>query len=107
MIHLITGKIDGNGIDVVTLDGEPLDVTPSLRLRKHSPTGFAWGYGGSGPAQLALAILLKVVSESEALKWYGVFKWRVIAAIPMGNEFSISIDIAEELARYEREEGSR
>ena len=23
----------------------------------HSPTGFNWGYGGSGPADLALAIL--------------------------------------------------
>lgn len=25
----------------------------------HSPCGFAWGYGGSGPAQLALAIMVK------------------------------------------------
>ena len=29
-----------------------------LELRNHSPAGFAWGYAGSGPAQLALAILL-------------------------------------------------
>lgn len=28
-----------------------------LEIRSHSPTGFEWGYGGSGPAQLALAIL--------------------------------------------------
>lgn len=33
----------------------PLD--PKLKLVNHSPTGFSWGYGGSGPAQLALAIL--------------------------------------------------
>ena len=26
-------------------------------IRNHSPSGFNWGYGGSGPAQLALAIL--------------------------------------------------
>jgi len=26
-------------------------------LVNHSPTGFEWGYAGSGPAQLALAIL--------------------------------------------------
>lgn len=25
---------------------------------KHSPTGFAWGYGGSGPAELARCILI-------------------------------------------------
>jgi len=35
-----------------------LDPRPSLQLRKHSPDGFEWSYGGSGPAQLALAILL-------------------------------------------------
>ena len=33
----------------------------ALRLRldlfNHSPTGFEWGYAGSGPVQLALAIL--------------------------------------------------
>jgi hypothetical protein len=28
-----------------------------LDLFNHSPTGFEWDYGGSGPAQLALAIL--------------------------------------------------
>lgn len=27
-----------------------------LNLRNHSPDGFEWGYGGSGPAQLALAM---------------------------------------------------
>jgi len=35
--------------------GKPLD--PRFDLRSHSPTGFEWGYGGSGPSQLALAIL--------------------------------------------------
>lgn len=33
----------------------PLD--PRRDLFNHSPAGFEWGYGGSGPAQLALAIL--------------------------------------------------
>jgi len=27
----------------------------SLELVNHSPSGFEWGYGGSGPAQLALS----------------------------------------------------
>ncbi len=35
-----------------------LDPEPSRKIRNHSPDGFEWGYGGSGPAQLALAILL-------------------------------------------------
>src|ERR1700730_15231398 len=33
----------------------PLELR--LDLFNHSPTGFEWGSGGSGPAQLALAIL--------------------------------------------------
>lgn len=38
------------------------EITPerSLSLRLHSPDGFGFGYTGSGPAQLALAILLDV-----------------------------------------------
>lgn len=34
-------------------------------LFNHSPTGFEWGYEGSGPAQLALAIL------ADTLRWDG------------------------------------
>ena len=54
-------------VDRLTIDGtsekreiviEPLDATASLKVRKHSPDGFEWGYSGSGPAQLALAILM-------------------------------------------------
>lgn len=38
--------------------GHALNPARSLKVWNHSPTGFEWGYGGSGPAQLALAILL-------------------------------------------------
>ena len=31
-------------------------LNPRRDLVDHSPTGFEWGYGGSGPAQLALAL---------------------------------------------------
>ena len=37
-----------------------------LAVRNHSPTGPAGGYGGSGPTQLALAILLAVTDEATA-----------------------------------------
>jgi hypothetical protein len=33
-------------------------LNDSLNIRNHSPTGFEFGYAGSGPAQLALAILV-------------------------------------------------
>lgn len=38
-------------------NGAPLFPNRSQRIVNHSPDGFEWGYGGSGPAQLALAIL--------------------------------------------------
>lgn len=66
---------------VVTVNGELLDLR--LDLQNHSPTGFDWGYCGSGPAQLALAILADHLGDSEqALNLYQRFKWSVIAELP-------------------------
>ena len=50
---------------VVTKDGKPLSPAPSQKVCNHSPDGFQWGYGGSGPAQLALALLLDVTGNAE------------------------------------------
>jgi hypothetical protein len=50
--------IFGDGYDTVLVNDEPLPLEPSLKVFNHSPSGFSWGYGGSGPAQLALALLL-------------------------------------------------
>src|SRR5439155_2970286 len=52
-----------NGITEVSVNGVPLN--PRLDLRKHSVTGFEWGYGGSGPAQLALALLADHLANDE------------------------------------------
>ena len=54
-------------------------LKPRLDVVNHSPAGFAWGYGGSGPAQLALALLLDAglrPRQTEAL--HQQFKWDVI-----------------------------
>ena len=75
---LIVGEV-GRG---VTFGGEPLEPAESLAIRNHSPTGFAWGYGGSGPAQLALSILLRVTDRAEAERFYQAFKWECIAVLP-------------------------
>lgn len=49
----------------------------------HSPTGFEWGYGGSGPADLALNILLKFgCTRAEAEILHQEFKWKYIAGLP-------------------------
>ncbi len=43
-----------------------LSPKKSLKVRNHSPSGFNWGYSGSGPAQLSLAILLDLHPEKGA-----------------------------------------
>jgi hypothetical protein len=70
----------GDGDYPVWVDGQPLGLR--LDLANKSPTGFAWGYLGSGPAQLALALLADCVGDELALKHYQTFKERVVAQLP-------------------------
>lgn len=64
----------------VTVDGRLLQ--PRLDLFRHSPTGYEWGYRGSGPAQLALAILAHHLGDDErAVKLHQEFKRTVIAGL--------------------------
>lgn len=59
-----------------------LSPTESQAIINHSPDGFNWGYGGSGPAQLALALLLQTTgSRKTATRYYQDFKWDVIAKL--------------------------
>lgn len=68
-----------------------LRLEPSLAVRSHSPTGFSWGYGGSGPAQLALAILLDYYGDTDfALKYYQSFKWIAVAKWPASQDWAIT-----------------
>ena len=63
---------------LVMVNGGPLN--PRLDLWNHSPTGFEWGYGGSGPAQLALAILADHLNDDEeAVRLHQDFKREVVA----------------------------
>lgn len=64
----------------VTVDGEPLDCR--YDLLSASPSGFEWGYGGSGPAQLAIAILAHAYDDEFAQESYQEFKHGVVATLP-------------------------
>lgn len=75
----------------VYIDGDRIDPAHSQSLRNHSPDGFSWGYGGSGPAQLALAILLRFVAPEEAQQLYQGFKFGVIAGLPQDADFDLPI----------------
>lgn len=74
----------------VYLDGKRLDPRVSQYLINHSPDGFNWGYCGSGPAQLALSVVLALTGKSAG---YQEFKNTVIAGIPQGKDFDISFKL--------------
>lgn len=74
------GLAFGSHYDAVTVDGKPLTPERSLRVFPHSPDGFSWGYGGSGPSQLALAILLEAgCSDEQAVRLHQQFKADFVA----------------------------
>jgi hypothetical protein len=84
-----TTDTDKNGgrVVVVTKNGFPkiLDPKPSQKLWNHSPNGFNWGYAGSGPAQLALAILLDVTGDKAlSSRLHQAFKSEIVSTWPAG-----------------------
>ena len=73
---------DGCAVDVEE-DGECYLLHPRHDLRNHSPTGFEWGYAGSGPAQLALALAADVLGDDErAQDVYQRLKFKLIGGLP-------------------------
>ena len=79
---------------VVTRDGEILSPKSSQKFFNHSPDGFQWGYGGSGPAQLALALLLDVTNDPElSVRLHQTFKRHFVAA--WGEKWQILSDDIE------------
>lgn len=87
--------------EVVSEGGAPIRLELPLRLdlSYHSPTGFEWSYGGSGPAQLALALLGDALQEDEAaLRLHQSFKWEVVAILPW-QSWSLARSEVQELAR--------
>jgi len=83
--YIAQRKPDGRAVTVQPLNAEPY---PLPHICYHSPTGFEWAYGGSGPADLALSILADHFSEpadgealfnSQAWQLHQRFKWDIIA----------------------------
>ena len=57
----------------------------------HSPDGFEWGYGGSGPAECALNLLGFFVGPKDAWSLHQRFKSYFIAGVPRdGGHIDIS-----------------
>ena len=112
MIYEGTRAGDGDDRCRVTVDGKRLPLR--LDLRRHSPTGFEWGYGGSGPAQLALALALCAhharartgpdgwrTADDIALAYYQAFKQRVVVSLPIAGWRLTSDEIERVLSSFE------
>src|ERR1700676_1099460 len=54
-------------VNVISSSGKVHPLNPRLDIRNHSPAGFEWGYGGSGPAQLALALVANCCGKRAAV----------------------------------------
>src|SRR5689334_18850661 len=89
---------EGCRVTVREDDGTPRPVPLRLDARCHSPTGFEWGYAGSGPAQLALAILADALGDIEqAQDWYQDFKFKVVGRMPHDQWILTEGDIRQKL----------
>jgi hypothetical protein len=77
----------------VFLNGRELDPIESQKVWNKSPDGFSWGYGGSGPSQLALAICLKLYGQEKALRVFQDFKWKYITTLPFQEDFNVTLKI--------------
>ncbi len=103
-VYLGFRKPDGTAYVMVRDAQAQRGPVPLQHVIRHSPTGLEWGYGGSGPADLALSILADYFGEAadlpaavfagytskgqdaiertKAWKIYQDFKSAVIAGLP-------------------------
>jgi len=72
------GKRNSSGTSVKIMPGNKR-LSPRYDIVNHSPDGFEWGYSGSGPAQLAFAILSDYTNDEFAMKHYQDFKEKIIS----------------------------
>lgn len=77
--------------------GYPLEVRPLGRSGQfHSPDGHSWGYGGSGPSQLAHDLLWDVLGVEPAPSLYHAFKEVFIAPLDIDRDWTLDeIDVAD------------
>lgn len=85
---------DGYSISLARNNGETITNVPH-KIVYHSPSGFEWGYGGSGPADLALNILAVFVPDKYAMQYHQAFKWAFIAPMPHEGGIIYASDIRQ------------
>lgn len=105
--YIATRNVEDDIFAVTVEDGgKSYPLNPRNDFRNHSPTGISWGYGGSGPAQCALAILLDYLGDGQRRlveRLYMEFKWEFVARFPMNGEWQLTAEqINAFLAKHQR-----
>lgn len=101
----MTSRVQVDVLHQIQPNTQSLMHHPLVHFPHHSPDGFNWGYQGSGPADLALAILLDHFKETptpeqmrmgQPLAWrlHQFFKREFVAG--WGNSWQISSDEIDE-----------
>ena len=114
-IYVGRRKACGN-VEVYVGDGhgkiEKLLPGPSQALWNHSPGGFEWGYEGSGPSRLSLALLFDVTGDRElSVTYHQEFKrhfvagWRKDYWAVTADSIRDWLRIRELISEYERQLG--
>jgi len=94
-MNIYKGKKINNGVGGQTVFVNDVLLNKCHDVCNHSPDGFNWGYGGSGAAQLALAILVDYFKKKKkkALINYQQFKWDFISKF--GEEWELTTNQIE------------
>ncbi len=78
--YIRVSRTQGRGGPAIAKIIRAKHVTQYLRhIKRHSPTGFNYGYMGSGPADLALSILTAIMGKDIAEQYYQRFKFELVA----------------------------
>ena len=85
-----SGGVRGQPVEVLEKNDGKERSYSLFHIIRHSPDGFNFGYGGSGPADLALSMLTDAVGKTLAERWYQQFKFEVIAGLPRDNSWVIT-----------------
>ncbi len=88
----------------VEVGGKTKALPLCLSVMRHSPTGFEWGYSGSGPAQLALALLMDTLGRDQkdrALGLHQSFKAAIVTKLPQNEWKLTNRQVLDAVARLE------
>lgn len=98
------GERDADGIGHVYVEqresGRLIRRFELPHVVRHSPTGLEWGYGGSGPADLALSIMAHINEvQGVSVSLYQTFKMDVVSGLDRDGFQLHASDVREWLSK--------